>query len=193
MISLASTYLKGITKWVDNKPIRTHCKASSVSVRLVFETRGKCRDFVARYRDDGIPMKLRPFCSKQQSRSANPNHLKTRRSESNLRLCGECNLELSFLMEMTKVHSSSQRSTLAHMSLSIKDCRNGIEKPVFKLAPLGSGQTFTLGTEKRRFPRITFCEGLIPDVEYSILGLANIEVTHNHTKGFRGSEANAEK
>ena len=46
-------YLKGITKWIDtlwdesnmqacNKPIRIHCKASSVSVRLVFETRGKC-------------------------------------------------------------------------------------------------------------------------------------------------------
>ena len=28
--------------------------------------------------------------------------------------------------------------------LSIKDRRNGIGKPVFKLAPLGSGQTFTL-------------------------------------------------
>ena len=29
-------------------------------------------------------------------------------------------------------------------TLSIKDRRNGIGKPVFKLAPLGSGQTFTL-------------------------------------------------
>ena len=45
-------YLKGITKWIDtlweesnmlacNKPVRIHCKAGSVSVRLVFETRGK--------------------------------------------------------------------------------------------------------------------------------------------------------
>ena len=50
---------KGITKWIDNlweesnmpacnKPVRIHCKAGSVSVRLVFETRGKCQDFVAR-------------------------------------------------------------------------------------------------------------------------------------------------
>ena len=56
-------YLKGITKWIDtlweesnmpacNKPVRNHCKAGSVSVRLVFETRGKCQDFIARYKDD---------------------------------------------------------------------------------------------------------------------------------------------
>ena len=48
-------YLKGITKWIDNlwdeskmqacnKPVRIHRKAGSVSVRLVFETRGKCQD-----------------------------------------------------------------------------------------------------------------------------------------------------
>ena len=52
-------YLKGITQWIDtlweesgmlacNKPERIHCKAGSVSVRLVFETRGKCQDFVVR-------------------------------------------------------------------------------------------------------------------------------------------------
>ena len=54
---------------------------------------------------------------KQLSRSANPNHLKTGRLESNLRLCGECwpnSLEFSSLMDMTKVHLSSQRSTPAH-------------------------------------------------------------------------------
>ena len=31
-----------------------NCEAGFVSVRLVFETRGKCQDFVARYMDDGI-------------------------------------------------------------------------------------------------------------------------------------------
>ena len=67
-------YLKGITKWIDtlwdesnmqacNKPISIHCKAGSVSVRLVFETRGKCQDLVARSKDDGILHEIdSPFC-----------------------------------------------------------------------------------------------------------------------------------
>ena len=37
-----------------NKPVRIHCKAGYVSVRLVFETRGKCQDFTARYKYDSI-------------------------------------------------------------------------------------------------------------------------------------------
>ena len=46
-----------------NKPVRIHCKAGSASVRLVFETRGKCQDFVGRYKDDGIPFAINsPFC-----------------------------------------------------------------------------------------------------------------------------------
>ena len=58
-------YLKGVTQWIDtlwdesgmlarNKPTRIHCKAGSLSVRLVFDTRGKYQDFVVRYKDDGI-------------------------------------------------------------------------------------------------------------------------------------------
>ena len=59
----------------------------------------------------------------QLSLSANPNQLKTERLENNLRLCGEnwlTNSNFSSLMEMTKVHSSSQRPTLAHMSSTLK-------------------------------------------------------------------------
>ena len=67
-------YHKGITKWInnlweesnmpaDNKPVRIHCKAGSVSARLEFETRAKCQDFVARYKDDRIPHEINsPFC-----------------------------------------------------------------------------------------------------------------------------------
>ena len=34
-----------------------------MSARLVFETRAKCQDFVARYKDDGIPYEINsPFC-----------------------------------------------------------------------------------------------------------------------------------
>ena len=65
---------KGVTKWInnlceesnmpaDNRPVTIHCKAGSMLVRLVFETRAKCQDFVARYKDDGIPCEIdSPFC-----------------------------------------------------------------------------------------------------------------------------------
>ena len=125
-------YHKGITKWIvnlweesnmsaHNKPVRIHCKAGSLSVRLVFETRAKCQDYVVLYKDDGISyvngsLSAAPI---QISLSANPNQLKTERSENNLRFCGESWLthsKFSSVIEMTKVHSSSQRSTLAHMS-----------------------------------------------------------------------------
>ena len=67
-------YHQGITIWVNglweksnmpahNKPVRIHCKAGSVSARLVFETRAKCQDFVARYKDDGTCSINSPFCS----------------------------------------------------------------------------------------------------------------------------------
>ena len=39
--------------------------------------------------------------------------------------------------------------------LSVKDCRNGIGKPVFKLAPLGSGQTFMLVASDLSVPCIS--------------------------------------
>ena len=53
---LCEQYLQGITMWINdlwaksnmpahNKPVIIHCKAGSVSARLVFETRAKCQDF----------------------------------------------------------------------------------------------------------------------------------------------------
>ena len=38
-----------------NTPTRNRRKRSSLSARPVFETRAKCQDSVARYKDDGIP------------------------------------------------------------------------------------------------------------------------------------------
>ena len=94
------------------------------SARLVFET-AKCQDFVARCKDDGIPYAIDSpsAASIQLSLSANPNQLKTERLENNLRLSVEnwqISSKVSSLMEMTKVHVSSQRSTLAHMSSAKK-------------------------------------------------------------------------
>ena len=50
---------------------------------------------------------------------------------------------------------------------SMKDRRNGIGKPVFKLAPLGSGQTFTLVAPDLSVP------GVSPDVLQHVLSQAN--------------------
>ena len=76
--SLANSTTKGLlTQWLNNlwkesnvqafnKPVRIHCKAGSVLVRLVFETRAKCQDFIARFEDDGIPYAIdSPFCCHQ--------------------------------------------------------------------------------------------------------------------------------
>ena len=123
-------YHKGITKWIDNlweessmpaydKPVRIHCKAGSVSFRLVFATRGKCQDTICRKKMLVCPMLLTvPSAAPMlQSQCVNPNQLKTESLENNLRLCGEnwlTNSNFSSLMEMTKVHSSSERSMLVH-------------------------------------------------------------------------------
>ena len=46
-----------------DNPVRIHCETGDLSARLVFETRAKCQDFVARYNDDGIPNEFdSPFC-----------------------------------------------------------------------------------------------------------------------------------
>ena len=65
-----------------------------------------------------------PFAAPEQlSWCVNPNQWKSARLESNLRFCGETwqiSSKVSSLVEKTKVHSSSQRSALAHMSSALK-------------------------------------------------------------------------
>ena len=80
---------------------------------------------------------VRSAAPKQLSQSANPNHLKTGRSESNLRLCGERSLissKFSSLMEMTKVHSSSQGLS-AHMSSALSFEKTELENLRSHLPP----------------------------------------------------------
>ena len=153
-------YLKGNTKWIDtlwdesnmqacNKPIRIHCKTGSVSVRLVFETRGNCQDFIARYKDDGFRYAINsPFCRAsttiivRQSRPIEDGEVGKQfaplwkvLAEQLKVLFPEEDDEGVFILPALDARSQI---------LSIKDRRSGIGKPVFKLAPLGSGQTFTL-------------------------------------------------
>ena len=83
-------YRKVVTKWINslwedsnmpafNKPVRIHCKAGSVSVRLVFETRAKVKTLLLDTRMMVSPMKLTvPSAAPiQLSLSAYPDHLKT--------------------------------------------------------------------------------------------------------------------
>ena len=65
--------------------------------------------------------------------------------------------------------SGENRSDQAASSqiLSIKDRRNGIGKPVFKLAPLGSGQTLMLVAPDLCVP------GVSPDVLQRVLSQDN--------------------
>ena len=84
---------------------------------------------------------------KQLSRCVNPNQLKTGRLESNFRLCGR---ELADQLKILFPDGDDEGAFIvpaldAHSHvLSIKDRRNGVGKPVFKLASVGSGQLFTL-------------------------------------------------
>ena len=147
-------------------------KQVSVSVRLVFETRAKCQDFVARFEDYGVPMPLTvPSAAPIQiSSSANQDHLKTGKSESNLRLSGEnwlTNLKFSSLMEMTKVHSSSQRSMLAHMSSTSKIEETGLENRCSNLPPLEADKHLPLFAPELSVPVTS------PDVLQRVLSQAN--------------------
>ena len=153
-------YLKGVTQWIDtlwdesgmlacNKPTRIHCKAGSVSVRLVFETRGKCQDFIVRYKDDDILYAINsPLCctnttiTVRQSRTIEEREI----GKQFMPLWKELADQFKVLLPDADdkgvfiIPALDSRSQI----LSIKDRRNGIGKPVFKLAPLGCGQTFML-------------------------------------------------
>ena len=164
-------YHRGITKWIDNlweesnmqacnKSVRIHCKAGSVSVRLVFETRAKCQDFVARCKDDGIPYAIdSPFCCTntniivRQSKSIEDREI----GKQFAPLWRELAYQLKVLFPDRDDEGAFIVPALDARSqiLSIKDRRNGVGKPVFKLAPLGSGQTFTLVTPDLCVPGVS--------------------------------------
>ena len=120
-----------------------------MSATLVFETRAKCQDFVARYKDDGIPYEIdSPFCSVKttitvrQSKSLEDREI-GKQFASLWRVLAE-QLKILFLERDDEVAFIVPALDARSQVLSIKDRRNGIGKSVFKLAPFGSGQLFTL-------------------------------------------------
>ena len=136
-------YHKGTTKWInnlceesnmpaDNRPVTIHCKAGSISVRLVLKHEANVKTLLLDIQMMVFLMRLTvPFAvSKQLLQSANPDQSRTEKSASSLHPCGGCwltKLNFSSLMEMTKVLLSSQRSTLAHRSSALKIEETGLE------------------------------------------------------------------
>ena len=103
------------------------------------------------------------------SQCVNPDQLKTERLENNLCRCGKSWLtSLKFFpdADCEGVFIIPATDPLSQI-LSIKDRRNGIGKAVFKLAPLGSGQTFTLVAPDLSVP------GISPKVLQRVLSQAN--------------------
>ena len=124
----------------DNRPVTIHCKAGSTSVRLALLSDIKRMASSMRLT---VPV----GASKQLLLSANPNPLKTGRLKDNLHLCGEnwlTSLKFSSLIEMTKVHSSSQRSTLARMSSASKIEEMELENRCSNLLLLEAGKHLPL-------------------------------------------------
>ena len=144
----------------------------SVSARLVFETRVKCQDFVARYKDDGIPYEIdSPFCCAKTT-------ISVRQSQSlEDRKIGKQFAPLwRVLAEQLKIlfpdgDDEGAFIVPAHDArsqvLSFKDRRKGVGKPVFKLAPFGSGQLFTLVAPDLCVP------GVSPEVLQRVLSQAS--------------------
>ena len=102
-----------------SKPTRIHCKTASLT-RLVFETRAKCQDFVARYKDDGIHQVDSPFCNSSTNITVRQStSLEDREIGRGLRRCGKLwsqSFMKSSLNEMLKIFSLSLHLTHVHKS-----------------------------------------------------------------------------
>ena len=150
-------YHTGITNWINNlwenqafQPIINPSELLPSRFRVSETRNSKPEPSVRTLRPDimmmASPLKL-PVLSatpKQLSRFANPSHLKTGRSESNLRLCGVLAGQLKILLPDGDDEGTFIVPALDARSqvLSNKDRRNGIGKLVFTLAPFGSAQFF---------------------------------------------------
>ena len=146
-----------------------------MSVRLVLETRAKCRDFVARFQDDGIllqltvpsaaPIQLFYHCPSSKS-------IEDREIGDQLALLRR---ELADQLKVLFTDGDDEGAFIipalvarSHV-LSIKDRRNGVGKQVFKHAPLGSGQTFSFVTPELSVP-------VVPPNVLSLLGSGQLFV-----------------
>ena len=111
-----------------------------VSARLVFETRAKCQDFVARYKDDGVPYEVdSPCCNISTTtlvrQSKSPEDRETRRHFAPLWEVLFPKLREIFPGRDAKGNYIVPSLDARPQILSIDDRKNGAGKPVFKLVP----------------------------------------------------------
>ena len=139
---------------------------------FVFESRAKCQDFVVRCKDNGIPNEIdSPFCNTKtaitvrQSKTIEDREIGKQFAPLQRELADQIGILFPNRDDEGAliIPALDTRSRI----LSIKDRRNGVGKPVFKLAPLGSGQTFALVTPELSVP------GVPPDVLQHVLSQAN--------------------
>ena len=134
----------------DSRLVTIHCKAGSTSVRLAIESRAKCQDFVVRYKEDGISYEVNsPFCSVKTTitvRQSKPiEDRETGKQFAPLwRESWLTSSKFPFPIEMTKVHSSSQRSTLVRMSSASKIEEVELENRYSNLLLLEAGKHLLL-------------------------------------------------
>ena len=152
-------YLKLITKWIDtlwaesnmpacNKPVRIHCKAvSQACLFLKHEAHVKTLLLDVWMMVCLMQLTVPSAAPIQLSQCVNPDQLKTERLENNLRLRGKGwlnNLKFSFLMEMTRVFSSSQLSMLARKSSASKIAETELENQFSNLLRLEADKRLLL-------------------------------------------------
>ena len=145
-----------------NGPIRFHCKTGSHSARLVFETKTKCQDFVARYKDDGIPYEVNsPFCNISTTilvrQTKSPENREIGRRFAPLWEVLVPKLQDIFPDRDAKGNFIVPSLDVRAQILSIYDRRNGVGKAVFILAPLGHEELFDVTAPN-------LCEPSISDV-----------------------------
>ena len=147
-------YREGVSAWIDsiwattnapapNKPTIIHCKTTPCLPDSYSKQEPNVRTLWPDVRMMVSPTKLIVHFAapNQLSRFASPIHLKTRKSENNLRLCGKFwpnSSKFSSLKEMTL------RSSSVHKFSASRIAGTAWGKSVFKLAPFGNGQVFAL-------------------------------------------------
>ena len=145
-----------------NIPTRIHCKTGSLSARLVFETRSRCQDFVSRFKDDGLPCTVEsPFCRTsvtiQVRQSKSPEDREIGRRLETLWEVLAPKLQEILPEKDAKGNFFVPALNIRAQVLSTYDRRNGVGKPVFKLAPLGHEQVFDVTAPN-------LCEPYVSDV-----------------------------
>ena len=96
-------------------PVRVYCRTGTTSARLVLSSRVKCQEFVATHRDS-------PSATILVRQSKSPGVLGPKLQE----LFPENDAEGNFIVPALDIRAQS---------LSIYDRRNGVGKPLFRLAP----------------------------------------------------------